>query len=182
MNFDIADFSYSGKLPAATLAHSRYFMIKVRGQTIGLPVDCVKTVFNVDNLTPVPLAPPEVAGLTNLRGRIVTALYLDRCLWRDETCANSNGLAVGIGHEGEEYALLVDETDDVVVTNLSEIIACPAHIDPRLSEILAGCYRLDDGFLSVLDVGALLRRVSAQSEAPKSDRRRQHNSNIGARQ
>jgi purine-binding chemotaxis protein CheW len=172
MTFDIADFSYCGRRPAAALAQSRHFIIKVRGHTIGLPVECVKTVFYVDNLTPVPLAPREVAGLTNLRGRIVTVLHLDRCLQFDEASVNSNNLAVGVEHDGEEYALLIDETEDVVVTKLSDLISCPAHIDPRLAEILAGYYRHHDGFLSVLDVEALLRRVSAPSEAPLRDRRR----------
>ena len=165
-NFDLADFSYSRKRSVApAVAQSRHFTIKVRGQTIGLPVDCVKTIFYVENLTTVPLAPREVAGLANLRGRIVTALHLDRCLWLGDAARDSRGLAVGIEHNGEEYALLVDATDDVVVTDEADRIVCPAHIDPRLAELMAGCYRLDGGFLSILDIGAVLRRVSKLSEA-----------------
>lgn len=180
MSFDIADFSYSRKRVGVTVAQSRHFTIKVRGQTIGLPVDCVKTVFYIDALTPVPLAPCEVAGLANLRGRIVTALHLDRCLWLgDASGGESRGLAVGIEHNGEDYALLVDETEDVVATNESDRIACPAHIDPRLSELMAGCYRYNDGFLSILDVDAMLRRVAKLSEATLRQGR-QLNSNKGA--
>lgn len=164
-NFDIADFSYSRKRASAAVAQSRHFTIKVRGQTIGIPVDCVKTVFHLENLTRVPLAPREVAGLTNLRGRIVTALYLERCLWLDATNDDAHRLAVGIEHGGEEYALLVDETEDVVASNEADRIACPGHIDPRLSELMASCYRCDDGFLSILDVDAMLRRVAKSSEA-----------------
>ncbi len=183
MTFHVADFRRSGPQPAAVVAPGRHFIIRVRGETIGLPVECVKTVFYVDNLTPMPLAPREVAGLTNLRGRIVTVLHLDRCLWRDEVSVNSNRLAVGIERDGEEYALLVDDTEDVVVMNGSDLIACPAYIDPRLTEILAGCYRLDEGFLSVLDIEALLRRVLALNEAPTRDKRKttSNSNNRGAR-
>ncbi|MDJ0450552.1 chemotaxis protein CheW [Methylocystis sp. JR02] len=177
MSFDVADFSYSRSRAAPAVTQSRHFVIRVRGQIVGLPVEHVKTVFYLDNLTPVPLAPREVAGLTNLRGRIVTALYLDRCLWLDEAIDGSNGLAVGIEHDGEEYALLVEATEDVVATSETDLIACPAHIDPRLAEMVAGCYRLDDGFLSVLDVEALLRRVAKLSEAPRQRGGRQGNSN-----
>ncbi|PPD43103.1 MAG: chemotaxis protein CheW [Methylocystis sp.] len=164
-NFDIADFSYSRKRASAATVQSRFFTIKVRGQTIGVPVDSVKTIFYVDNLTAVPLAPPEVAGLTNLRGRIVTVLHLDRCLWLGEATGESKTLAVGIEHNGDEYALLVDETQDVVSTNESDRINCPAHIDPRLAELMDGCYRHNDGFLSILDIEAVLRRVAKLSEA-----------------
>ncbi|MCC3246814.1 chemotaxis protein CheW [Methylocystis sp. WRRC1] len=180
--FDLADFSYSRKrAPAVATLQSRQFTIRVRGQTIGLPVDCVKTIFHVENLTPVPLAPREVAGLANLRGRIVTALHLDRCLWLGESGpgVNNDGLAVGIEHNGEEYALLVDETDDVVVTDESDRISCPAHIDPRLAELMAGCYRHNGGFLSILDIGAVLRRVSKLSEATLREGR-STNTNRGA--
>lgn len=177
MSFDLADFTYSRKrAPAKPATQSRHFTIRVRGQTIGLPVDCVKTIFHVDNLTSVPLAPPEVAGLVNLRGRIVTALHLDRCLWIDVANGAQRTLAVGIEHNGEEYALLVDETDDVVVTDESDRITCPAHIDPRLAELMAGCYRQGGEFLSVLDIAAMLRRVGRQSEASLRDGRA-----IGAR-
>lgn len=172
MSFDLADFTYSRKRASTKPAmQSRQFVIRVRGQTIGLPVECVKTIFHVDNLTRVPLAPPEVAGLVNLRGRIVTALHLDRCLWIDAPTDASRTLAVGIEHNGEEYALLVDGTDDVVVTDEMERISCPAHIDPRLAELMAGCYRLDGDFLSVLDIDAMLRRVGRQSEASLRDGR-----------
>lgn len=172
MNFDIADFSYSRQRARANIAQSRHFTIAVRGQTIGLPVDCVKTIFYVDNITRVPLAPAEVAGLVNLRGRIVTALRLERCLWLDAVGFDDGvGLAVGIEHNGEEYALLVDKTDDVVVTNEADRINCPAHIEPRLAELLAGCYRWNDDFLSILDVGAMLRRVTRLSEATLRDAR-----------
>lgn len=160
-DFDIADFSYSRqRATAKPVTERRYFTIRLRGQTVGLPVECVKTIIYVDNLTHVPLAPREVAGLVNLRGRIVTALHLARCLWLDDAETGGAGLAVSIEQNGEEYALLVDATDDVVAVDEADRISRPAHIDPRLSELIAGCYRRDGYFLSILDIDAVLRRVS----------------------
>ena len=81
MTFDLADFSYSRHRPHARGgAAASHFTVRIKSQIVGLPVHRVKTVFYIDRLTPVPLAPPEVAGLANLRGRIVTALHLDKCL------------------------------------------------------------------------------------------------------
>lgn len=173
MRFHIDDFSYSRHRGPLAAADSRHFQIRLHDQTIGLPVDCVKTVFHVDNLTPVPLAPAEVAGLVNLRGRIVTTLHLDRCLWLDPSKgARADRLAVGVEHNGEVYALLIDATDDVVAIREDDRIRCPAHIDPRLRELLSGCYRIGQDFLSILDVGALLRRVMKSSEATLRESRR----------
>jgi len=165
MSFDLADFSYSRQRAQTNFAaQSRHFTIEVSGQTIGLPVECVKTIFHIDRLTPVPLAPSEIAGLANLRGRIVTALHLDRCLRIERAEREPSRLAVVVAHNDEDYALLVDQTGDVVVSNETDRIICPAHVDQRLSELLAACYRFEDGFLSILDVGALIRRLSRPSE------------------
>ncbi len=164
MSLQTSDQSYARRL-SPIVADSCYFKVRLRGQAIGLPVDCVKTVFHVDRLTPVPLAPPEVAGLANLRGRIVTVLHLDRCLWLDEAVERDRDrMAVGVEFNGEEYALLIDATEDVVMIGDDARMECPAHIDPRLRDLLSGCYRADPEFLSILDVGALLRRVNRLSE------------------
>ncbi|ATQ67936.1 MULTISPECIES: chemotaxis protein CheW [Methylosinus] len=147
-------------------AQSRNFTIKVRAQTFGLPVECVKTIFHIDALTPVPLAPREVAGLANLRGRIVTALHLDRCLKLDTDGERAPGaLAVGIEQHGERYALLIDDTGDVVTCDERDRIAYPTHVGPQLAEATNACYRVGDGFLPILDIDVLLKRMSRQVDA-----------------
>lgn len=148
---------------------SRNFTIAVRSQTFGLPVECVKTIFHVDRLTPVPLAPREVAGLANLRGRIVTALHLDRCLKLDESERSATTLAVGIEHNGERYALLIDETGDVVTCDDSDRIPCPTHVGLQFAEATNACYRLGESFLPILDVDALIKRMSRQSDVGGRD-------------
>lgn len=148
---------------------SRNFTIKVRSQSFGLPVDCVKTIFHVDRLTPVPLAPREVAGLANLRGRIVTALHLDRCLKIDDNERASTTLAVGIEHNGERYALLIDETGDVVSCDENDRIACPTHVGLQFAEATNACYRLGETFLPILDIDALIKRMSKQGDAGGRD-------------
>jgi len=167
MSFDIADFTYSRQRTQPRVTpQSVHFVVGVGAHKIGLPVDYVKTVFHIDKTTPVPLAPPEIAGLANLRGRIVTAINLDVCLGLEgaQTPPGATRLAVGVETHGENYALIIDETGDVIASDEADKIACPAHIDPQLTELLGAFYRVDDGFLSVLDLDALIRRVARQSE------------------
>ncbi len=165
MSFDLADFSYSRHRPKShstrTVSH---FTIRVKDRVVGLPVDCVKTVFHFDKLTPVPLAPREIAGLANLRGRIVTALHLDRCLRIDKGAPSSNPVAVGVCHNGEDYALLVDDMGDVIVSDEADRVEAPSHAEGHMMTLMSGCFRYDQGFLSIIDVGALIRSVALQSE------------------
>lgn len=154
-----------GDGPSSAGGQSRNFTVKVRAQTFGLPVECVKTIFHIDALTPVPLAPREIAGLANLRGRIVTALHLDRCLRLDDGDRAPSTLAVGIEHHGERYALLIDDTGDVVTCDDRDLIAHPTHAGAQFAEATNACYRVGDGFLPILDIDALVKRVSRHADA-----------------
>jgi purine-binding chemotaxis protein CheW len=49
-----------------------YVTFTTAGQLFGLPIEYVQDVFTLANITPVPLAGPEIAGVLNLRGRVVT--------------------------------------------------------------------------------------------------------------
>jgi len=53
---------------------SEYVTVTVGGQMFGLPIARVQDVFVLTQMTQVPLAPDDIAGIINLRGRIVTAI------------------------------------------------------------------------------------------------------------
>ena len=55
---------------------TEYVTFTTGGQLFGLPIERVQDVFRPANITRVPLAGPEIAGVLNLRGRIVTAIRL----------------------------------------------------------------------------------------------------------
>ena len=55
-------------------AITEYVTTMIGGQLFGLPISRVQDVFMPERLTRVPLASRDVAGVLNLRGRIVTAI------------------------------------------------------------------------------------------------------------
>jgi chemotaxis signal transduction protein len=85
-----------------------YVTATVGGQLFGLPISRVQDVFVPERLTRVPLAPPEIAGMLNLRGRIVTAIDLRKRLSLDAEASERPRMAVGIEYLGESYGLLID--------------------------------------------------------------------------
>ena len=78
-----------------------YVTIIVAAQRFGLPIACVHDVFMAGAITPVPLAPPEVSGLLNLRGRVVTALSMRRLLRLPDLPPGEDRMVVGVEHAGE---------------------------------------------------------------------------------
>ena len=126
------------------------------GQLFGLPLERVRDVFVPRGLSTVPLAPPEVAGLLNLRGRIVTAIDLRRRLGLPARAEGAIPVAVGIEERGELYGLIVDRVGDVLRLERSTHEPNPATLDPRWGAVCAGVHRLEHELMVVLDVDKVL--------------------------
>ena len=134
---------------------TRCFTIVTDGRTFGLPVEAIQTVFEIVAVTPVPLAPAEVLGLVNLRGKIVTAISLRRRLLNDPKAVETSVLAVGIEHRGENFALIVDEVGDVIMLDHGTEIDIPPHLGAASAKI-ASVHRLETLILPVLNLDWIL--------------------------
>jgi len=138
-----------------------YVTVTIGDQLLGLPIGRVHDVFITNRITLVPHAPAEIIGLLNLRGRIVTAICLRRRLGqpvtpRQDREGKTELVAVGIDHEGEAYALIVDAVGEVVRLERSSFEPTPVHLDRSWAALATGVHRLEDRLLVVLDVDAIL--------------------------
>ncbi|MGO4526305.1 chemotaxis protein CheW [Microvirga sp. 2MCAF35] len=145
--------------PAMTKGASKqmeFVTVSVAGQLLGLPISRVHDVFVVSEMTTVPLAPGEIAGLLNLRGRVVTAVSLRRRLGLGDSGGTERRMAVGLENHGEAYGLLVDEVGEVLKLNPDEMQPNPVHMDRGWVGLSQGVHQLHDKLLIVLDVDAVL--------------------------
>ncbi|GJD47660.1 Chemotaxis protein CheW [Methylobacterium crusticola] len=133
-----------------------YVTVTLGDELFGLPIDRVHDVFIATNLTEVPLAPPEIKGLLNLRGRVVTAICLRRRLGLPDQAADGRNMAVGLEHAGEAYGVLVDQVGEVMKLSADTFEPNPVHLDARWRSVSRGVHRLEGRLLIVLDVEAVL--------------------------
>jgi purine-binding chemotaxis protein CheW len=143
---------------------SEFVSITVAGQLFGIPVLQVQDVLGPQRITRIPLAPAEVAGSLNLRGRIVTAIDLRTRLRLPPLPEGQSGMSIVVDHGGELYSVMVDGVGEVL--NLGEETAerNPATLDPIWRDVSGGIHRLDKTLLIVLDVARVLD-FSARAEA-----------------
>ncbi len=120
----------------------------------GVEVEKVQEVIRYQEMTHVPLAPPVVKGLINLRGQIVTAIDLRRRLGLRERTATDLPMNVVIRHEDGAVSLLVDEIGDVLEVGEEAFELPPGTIDSKARELIRGIYKLSDRLMHVLDTGA----------------------------
>ena len=140
------------------MTECQYVTARVNGQLLGLPIEIVDEVFLVGSTTPVPLAPPEIAGVLNLRGRVVTTVDTRSLL--DFPAAETPGrMAVGIEWRSEAFGLVIDEIGDVLTLDDADREAPPSNLDRRWLEVVTGVHRLPGELMLVFDVMRAIGRI-----------------------
>jgi purine-binding chemotaxis protein CheW len=143
-------------LRAVPLDNGEFVSVTVAGQLFGIPVLQVQDVLGPQRITRIPLAPPEVAGSLNLRGRIVTAIDLRTRLRLPRLPEGKSGMSVVVDYGGELYSIMVDAVGEVLSLNAVNAERNPATLDPIWRDVSGGIYRLDKSLLIVLDVARVL--------------------------
>jgi purine-binding chemotaxis protein CheW len=129
---------------------------------VGIAVDAVQEVTSGSELTHVPLAPPVVSGLLNLRGQIVTTIDLRRCLQLSSRPANQRPVHLILRTDDGCVGLLVDQVGDVLEVDDEDFEAPPETLRGSLRELITGAYKLDAGLLLALDTERALAFSSGE--------------------
>ena len=146
----------NGAHECVVTGQSRYLTVQFAGQTFGLPVESVRDVLGPQRIVRIPLAPPEIAGALNLRGRIVTAIDPRVRLGLPPGEDRENAMSVVVERDSELYSILVDGVGDVLGLDEGTYERHPPTLDPVWRDVLSGIHRLEGMLLLALDVDRLL--------------------------
>ncbi len=141
----------------ATITEQVYVTVYIEGQLFGLPVERVQDILVPEKIARIPLAPPEVAGSINLRGRIVTVVNGRARLGLPPLAETARIMCVTVEQGAELYSLQVDNVGNVLNLPLRGIEPNPSTLDPRWRSLSRGVMRLEDELLIILDVDAFLQ-------------------------
>lgn len=137
-------------------AMTEYVTTMIGGQLFGMPISRVQDVFKPERLTRVPLSSNDVAGVLNLRGRIVTAIDMRARLGLPKNQDGKPPMAVGVDLRGESYGLLIDTIGEVLKLADDSREVNPVNLDPRLAAMANGVHRLAGRLMVVLDIDRIL--------------------------
>jgi purine-binding chemotaxis protein CheW len=147
--------SMTSNTPSSEGQVAEYVTALIGGQLFGLPISRVQDVFMPERLTRVPLSSREIAGVLNLRGRIVTVVDMRARLGLPKV-VDGKPMAVGVDLRGESYGLLIDEIGEVLRLAEDSREENPVNLDPRMAKLAGGVHRLDGQLMVVLDVDRVL--------------------------
>lgn len=144
------------------MSSTEYITLKIGGQLFGAAVSDIHDVFAPTSITPVPLGPREVAGVLNLRGRIVTAVDSRSRLGLPPRDPEASIMAIHIEQNNESYGLIIDQVGEVLRLENADREDVPANLDPVWAQIASGVYRLEKELLVILEIKKILSFVSEQ--------------------
>jgi purine-binding chemotaxis protein CheW len=122
----------------------------------GVDVTLVQEIMRVRSITPVPLSVPEIAGLINLRGEVLTAVDLRIRFGFDPAEGSSNPVNIVVRVDDEPISLLVDAIDGVVEVSELPFETTPSTVDEKARSLISGAYTLPDRLLLALDARKVL--------------------------
>lgn len=135
---------------------NQYVTVTIGPQSFGIPIDLVNEVFKPERLTSVPLSNPDIAGVLNLRGRIVTMIDCRKRLGISAVSGDREFMAVGVERDGDHYGLLFDGAGEVLRFSSEQLEPAPVNLDPHWKRVSKGVFRMEGGLLVVLDINVLL--------------------------
>lgn len=146
MNLETIDTAQAGFETAA-----QYCTFYISDLYFGIDVRRVQEVMRAQEVTPIPQAPPVIAGLINLRGQIVPAVDMRRRLGLGERPAETQPMNMVVRTEEGAASLLVDEIGDVLDADPLAFEAVPDNLASEQRELIQGVCKLRDRLLLVLD-------------------------------
>jgi Chemotaxis signal transduction protein len=128
----------------------------VADQLFGISINKVQDILVPERIAPIPLAPVQVRGAINVRGKIVTVIDVRTRLDLEPAPDLHGGTALTVEHNSGLYTLLVDKVGDVVeVPDLSDsdTLAMP---DRQWRDIATGIVKMEDSVIVVMDTDRFL--------------------------
>ena len=147
-------------LAAPVERREQYLAFTLGGETFAMDIRSIREVIQFGGITEVPLMPPFIRGVINLRGSVVPVIDLfvrfgrPPCAVAHRTCIVILELTQGDGTA--ELGVMVDNVSEVLSIAASEIEPAPAFGSDIRSEFIAGVAKVGERFVIILDVNHVL--------------------------
>lgn len=129
-------------------------------ETFAIPIQRIREILQFEALTEVPLTPPFVRGVLNMRGAVVPVLDLSVRFERDLTAIGPRTCVVIIevptAEESVVLGVLVDHVNEVLEIAPDEVEPAPSFGSSVRPDFVSGVAKVGSRFVIVLDVAHAL--------------------------
>lgn len=135
---------------------AQYLTAYVNDHYLGIPIHTIQDVIGPHQLTAIPLARAAIAGVLNLRGRIVTVIDMHHRLDEPRTTALNQCMGIIIENRDELFSLLIDHVEDVVTIHDDELEKAPPTLNASWQAVCTGVHQRHGKIMIILDIERIL--------------------------
>lgn len=128
----------------------------VNGHYLGFPILNVQDVTGPQDITSIPRSHESVAGILNLRGRIVCAVDMNRRFNEPSREDLKKFMGIIVESRDELFSMLVDKVEDVLTIDMNDIEKAPVTLNPVWHAVCNGVYQIRDKIMIIVDPEKIL--------------------------
>ena len=144
----------------AALEQVQMVSFYIREQIFLLPVSVIVEVLRHMPLTRLPMAPPFIAGVVNLRGKVTPLLHLDALLTTDQTMRYSEkSFIIVCGTDDMQLGLIIDKVHTMYMVSKDSI---SWNIEAQLGEgadFLCGLANIGERLHGIIDPELIVEKL-----------------------
>ncbi len=132
--------------------------------TFGLDTMLVQEIIKIPDITKVYLAPEDITGIINLRGKIVTIIDLAIKLELPTEAEMADRRIIIVESQDEPFGLVVDKINDVIHIDGEELDAAPSNVRIAQSRFISGVFRDNEQLIAILNLDEVINPAEKKSD------------------
>ena len=132
--------------------------------TFGLDTMLVQEIIKIPDITKVYLAPEDITGIINLRGKIVTIIDLAIKLELPTDTEMADRRIIIVESQDEPFGLVVDKINDVIHIDGEELDVAPSNVRVAQSRFISGVFRDNEQLIAILNLDEVINPAEKKSD------------------
>jgi purine-binding chemotaxis protein CheW len=124
----------------------------------GVDIAAVESIIKMQAVTKLPHAPDFVEGVTNLRGKVLPVIDLNKRFGLPRQSPGKDGRIIVVSIEGIQVGMIVDSVSEVLTLSEQVVEPTPTIATSVDSTFITGIAKLEDRLVILLDLKKVLSR------------------------
>jgi len=131
----------------------------------GVDIACVESIIKMQEITRMPKSPVFVEGVTNLRGKVLPVIDLEKRFEIPGRERDHDTRIMVVNIDQLEVGMIVSAVSEVLTIDDSSVEPAPPIVTTINSNFISGIARIDERLVILLDLNQVLSRAEKQQAA-----------------
>jgi purine-binding chemotaxis protein CheW len=136
--------------------NNQYLTFRLQNQQYGIPIVIVREINRITEITTVPRSPSYVAGVINLRGKVIPVVDLRLKLAMERQAPTRQTCVVVVEASNGFMGIIVDQVFSVIELKKDQIEASPQIGNSMDANYVLGMGKIDNQVIILVDILKLL--------------------------